>query len=58
MYSLYSGLYGEVVPKRGTFFKLEVYERVGNIVVGNSRTKSMDLHSSHKKLAVCNVCYV
>lgn len=58
MYSLYSGLYGEVVSKRGTFFKLEVYERVGNIVVGNSPTESMDLHSSRKKLAVCNVCYV
>ena len=25
----YNGLYGEAVPKRGTFFRLEVYETVG-----------------------------
>ena len=25
----YNGLYGEVLPKRGTFFRLEVYKRVG-----------------------------
>ena len=27
--SLYNGLYREAVPERGTFFKLQVYERVG-----------------------------
>ena len=25
----YNGLYGEATPKRGTFFRLEVYKRVG-----------------------------
>ena len=25
----YNGLYGEVPPKRGTFFRLQVYKRVG-----------------------------
>ena len=25
----YNGLYGEAPPKRGTFFRLQVYERVG-----------------------------
>ena len=25
----YNGLYGEALPKRGTFFRLHVYERVG-----------------------------
>ena len=32
----YSGLGGEAVPERGTFFKLQVYERVGIslVVVG------------------------
>ena len=25
----YNGLYGEAPPKRGTFFRLEVYKRVG-----------------------------
>ena len=27
--SPYNGLYGEALPERGTFFKLQVYERVG-----------------------------
>ena len=27
--SLYNGLYREAVPERGTFFGLQVYERVG-----------------------------
>ena len=27
--SPYNGLYGESVPERGTFFRLQVYERVG-----------------------------
>ncbi len=25
----YNGLYGEAPPERGTFFKLQVYKRVG-----------------------------
>ena len=25
----YNGLYGDAPPERGTFFRLEVYERVG-----------------------------
>ena len=25
----YSGLYGEAPPERGTFFRLQVYKRVG-----------------------------
>ena len=25
----YNGLYGEAPPERGTFFRLEVYKRVG-----------------------------
>ena len=25
----YNGLYGEASPERGTFFRLEVYKRVG-----------------------------
>ena len=28
-----SGLYGEAPPKRGAFFKLAVYLRVGKIVI-------------------------
>ena len=27
--TLYNGLYGEAPPERGTFFTLQVYERVG-----------------------------
>ena len=26
----YNGLYGEAPPERGTFFRLEVYKRVGS----------------------------
>ena len=26
--SIYDGLYGEAPPERGTFFRLQVYERV------------------------------
>ena len=29
----YNGLYGEVPPERDTFFKLQVYERVGIFLV-------------------------
>ena len=29
----YNGLYGEALPKRGTFFRLHVYERVGIVLV-------------------------
>ena len=29
----YDGLYGEVPPERGTFFRLQVYERVGIFLV-------------------------
>ena len=29
----YDGLYGEAPPKRGTFFRLQVYERVGILIV-------------------------
>jgi len=25
----YNGIYGEALPERGTFFRLQVYERVG-----------------------------
>ena len=28
-----NGLYGEALPKRGTFFRLQVYERVGILFV-------------------------
>ena len=28
--SPYIGLYGEAPPERGTFFRLQVYKRVGN----------------------------
>ena len=31
--STYVGLYGEVPPKRGIFFNLQVYERVGKSVI-------------------------
>ena len=27
--TLYNDLYGEVPPKRGTYFRLQVYERAG-----------------------------
>ena len=27
--TLYNGLYGEAPPERGTFFRLQVYKRVG-----------------------------
>ena len=27
--SPYNGLYGEAPPKRGTFFRLQVYKRIG-----------------------------
>ena len=29
----YNGLYGEAQPERGTFFRLQVYERVGILLV-------------------------
>ena len=29
----YNGLYGEVSPERGIFFRLQVYERVGILLV-------------------------
>ena len=29
----YDGLYGEAPPERGTFFRLQVYERVGILLV-------------------------
>jgi len=29
----YNGLYGEAPPKRGTFFRLQVYERVGILLI-------------------------
>ena len=29
----YNGLYGEAPPERGTFFRLQVYERVGIFLV-------------------------
>ena len=29
----YNGLYGEASPKRGTFFRVQVYERVGILPV-------------------------
>ena len=29
----YNGLYGKAPPKRGTFFRLQVYERVGILLV-------------------------
>ena len=29
----YDGLYGNAPPERGTFFRLQVYERVGKLVV-------------------------
>ena len=29
----YNGLYGEAPPERGTFFKLQVYKRVGKLVI-------------------------
>ena len=27
--TLYNGLYGEAPPERGSFFRLQIYERVG-----------------------------
>ena len=30
----YNGLYGEAPPERGTFFRLQVYKRVGILQVG------------------------
>ena len=29
----YNGLYGEAPPERGTFFRLQVYERVGILLI-------------------------
>ena len=29
----YDGLYGEALPERGTFFRLQVYERVQSLLV-------------------------
>ena len=29
----YNGLYGEAPPERGTFFRLQVYKRVGKSVI-------------------------
>ena len=31
--SPYNGLYGEAPPERGTFFSLQVYEKVGLLLV-------------------------
>ena len=36
--SPYNGLYGESVPERGTFFRLQVYERVGISLVEVHKT--------------------
>ena len=31
--SPYDGLYGEAPPERGTFFRLQIYERVGILLI-------------------------
>ena len=33
VYTPYNGLYGEAPPESGTFFRLQVYERVGKSVI-------------------------
>ena len=46
MGTLYNGLYGEALPERGTFFRLQVYERVGKceILVGKMAQKGLQIH--------------
>ena len=56
----YNGLYGEAPPKRGTFFRLQVYERVGKSVISvcKKAQKGLQMHfmavkRSKKKFWVC-----
>ena len=35
----YNGLYGEALPERGIFFRLQVYERVGKSVISVGKLK-------------------
>ena len=44
-----TGLYGEAPPERGTFFRLQVYERVGISLVGVYERKGKSAISVGKK---------
>ena len=44
-----TGLYGEAPPERGTFFRLQVYERVGISLVGVYERKGKSTISVGKK---------
>ena len=44
-----NGLYGEAPPERGTFFRLQVYERVGISLVGVYERKGKSAISVGKK---------
>ena len=45
----YNGLYGEAPPERGTFFRLQVYERVGILLVEVYESVGLSVISVRKK---------
>ena len=55
--TFYNGLYGEASPEGGTFFKLQVYKRVGisrvqvNKRVGKSVVSQSELNKEHFSFA-------
>ena len=42
---LYNGIYAEALPERGTFFRFQVYERVGISLVDVYETVGKSFHS-------------
>ena len=58
----YNGLCGEARPKRGTFFRLQVHERVGKSVISvcKKAQKGLQMHfmavkRSKKKFWICDL---
>ena len=45
----YNGVYGEAPPERGTFFRLQVYERVGILLVEVYESVGLSVISVRKK---------
>ena len=43
--TLYNGIYAEALPERGTFFRFQVYERVGISLVDVYETVGKPFHS-------------
>ena len=45
VWTLYNGIYAEALPERGTFFRFQVYERVGISLVDVYETVGTSFHS-------------